>query len=142
MIEQINIFVDNKPGRLSSILQVLSENDVNIRAIVVNDREQFGIIKILANDPQKAYHVLTASGHACALKKILAVVVEDKPGGLFSLTKQLSEGGIDIIDSYGFVIEPRKQAVLCIELKDYDNTRQNLESRGFRILKGSELYEI
>ena len=47
MTEQINIFVDNKPGRLSRITQILSENDINIRAIVINDREQFGIIKVL-----------------------------------------------------------------------------------------------
>lgn len=142
MAEQINIFVDNKPGRLSGITQVLSENNINIRAIVVNDREQFGIIKILADSPQKAHHALTASGYACALKRVLAVVVDDKPGGLYSLTQNLSESGINIIDSYGFVIESRKEAVLCIEVKDYENTRQDLERRGFRILKGSELYEL
>jgi len=142
MTEQINIFVDNKPGRLCSITQVLSENNVNIRAIVVNDREQFGIIKILADNPRKAHHALSTSGFACALKKVLAVVVDDKPGGLYSLTQHLCDCGINIIDSYGFVIDSRKEAVLCIEVNEYEETRKNLESKGYRILESSELYDL
>jgi len=142
MTEQINIFVDNKPGRLSSITQILSENNINIRAIVINDREQFGIIKVLADDPKKAYQILSASGFACALKKVLAVVVEDKPGGLHSLTQHLCDCGINIIDSYGFVIDSKKEAVLCIEVKEYEKTRKDLENNGYRLLKSSELYEL
>jgi hypothetical protein len=142
MTEQINIFVDNKPGRLSSITQILSENNVNIRAIVINDREQFGIIKVLADDPKKAYHALSSNGFACALKKVLAVVVDDNPGGLHSLTQYLCDCGINIIDSYGFVIDSRKEAVLCIEVKEYEETKKNLENKGYRILSSSELYEL
>jgi hypothetical protein len=142
MTEQINIFVDNKPGRLSRITQILSENDINIRAIVINDREQFGIIKVLADNPKKAHHALSTSGFACALKQVLAVVVDDKPGGLHSLTQHLSDCGINIIDSYGFVIDSRKEAVLCIEVKEYEKTRKNLEDKSYRILASSELYEL
>lgn len=140
MAEQITVFVENKPGRLTGITQILAENDINIRAIVVNDRDQFGIIKVLTDNPQKANHALSTSGYACALKKVLPIAVEDRPGGLFRLTQQLSERGINIIDSYGFVIEPRKEAVLCVEVKDYDGTKSALESKGYRILESSELY--
>lgn len=142
MTEQINIFVDNKPGRLCSITQILSENDINIRAIVINDNEQSGIIKVLADNPKKAHYALSTNGFACALKPVLAVVVDDKPGGLHSLTQHLCNCGINIIDSYGFVIHSRKESVLCIEVKEYEETRKNLENKGYRILKSSELYEL
>ena len=128
MTEQINIFVDNKPGRLSSITQILSENNVNIRAIVINDREQFGIIKVLADDPKKAYHALSSNGFACALKKVLAVVVDDNPGGLHSLTHYLCDCGINIIDSYGF-IDSRKEAVLCIRPRNRENKKTSKTSQ-------------
>lgn len=142
MAEQINIFVENKPGRLNMITQVLSEQKINMRAIVIADRENFGVVKVLVDNPHKAHLALTDKGLACALKKVLAIVIDDQPGGLFRLTQMLSDKGINIIDAYGFVIESKKEAVLCVEVKEYDSARSVVEKNGFRLLEDRELYDL
>jgi len=142
MAEQINIFVENKPGRLKTITGILAQNNLNMRAIVIADRESFGIVKILVNDPRKAHQVLSEQGFACAIKKVLAIIVDDKPGGLSALTQMLSEKGINIIDAYGFVIESKKKAVLCLEVKEYLATKDAVEQNGYSILSDVELYEM
>ncbi|SRR5690554_513428 len=142
MAEQINIFAENKQGRLNTITGILFENDINIRAIVIADREKFGVIKILVDKPLFAYKALTDAGLACALKKVLAIIIDDKAGGLHDLTKTFSGRGIDIIDAYGFVIKSNMKAVLCVEVKDYDSAKAVVEDNGFRILADSDLYKL
>ncbi|MFW5785084.1 MAG: ACT domain-containing protein [Chitinispirillaceae bacterium] len=142
MAEQINIFVENKPGRLQKITRILSENEINMRGIVIADRESYGIVKILVDNPRKAHLALSEQGLACAIKKVLAVSLEDRPGGLYQLTEKLSEKGVNIIDAYGFVIESRSEAVLCMEVKDYEFVKTTVESSGYRVLSDCELYEL
>ncbi|NLD98663.1 MAG: ACT domain-containing protein [Fibrobacter sp.] len=142
MAEQINIFAENKPGRLTSITQILADHQINIRAIVVADRDNFGIIKILVDNPHKAHVALTTNGYAAALKKILAILVEDKPGGLHQLLLLLSEKGINIIDAYGFSIHSKNESVLCIEAHNLEEASSIITENGYKILHGSELYEI
>lgn len=142
MAEQLNIFVENKPGRLSKITKVLADASINMRAIVIADRETFGIVKILVDNPLKACQALTSAGYACALKKVLAIVIEDQPGGLHNLTTMLSDSDINVLDAYGFVVESRKAAVLCVEVKEYEAAKKIVEGKGLRILNDSELYDL
>ncbi|MDG5814637.1 ACT domain-containing protein [Chitinispirillales bacterium ANBcel5] len=142
MAEQINVFVENKPGRLNRITRILGENNINMRAIVIADRENYGIVKILVSDPRKAHLLLSEEGFACALKKVLAVSFGDTPGSLYQLTETLSGVNVNIIDAYGFVIESSKEAVLCIEVKDYQFAKTIVEKNGYRILSDDELYEL
>ena len=142
MAEQINIFVENKPGRMNNITRILSEANINLRAIVIADREAFGVVKILVDDPRKAQLALSENGLACAFKKVLAVVLNDTPGGLHDLTEMLTKNGVNILDAYGFVVESKKSAVLCIEVKDYESTKDIVQKNGFRVLSDDELYEL
>jgi len=142
MAEQINIFVENKPGRLKTITRVLAGQNINIRAIEIADRERFGIVKLLVDDPHKGQRVLAENNFACALKKVLAIAIDDRPGGLSRLTETLSDNEININDAYGFVIASKKEAVLCVEVVDYDRATQIIEKNGFRILTDSELYDL
>jgi len=142
MAEQINIFVENKPGKLTSITQILTDHEINIRAIVIADREKFGIIKLLVDNPHKAQHALTEQGYASALKKVIAVAVQDKPGGLHNLLLILSNKGVNILDAYGFVIHSQKESVLCIEADKLEEAELIIENSGFKVLSDSELYEI
>jgi hypothetical protein len=142
MAEQLNVFVENKSGRLKKVTRILADASINIRAIVIANRENFGIIKLLVDDPQKALQVLSAQGYACALKRVLAVVMQDVSGGLYSLTETLHENNIDILDAYGFVVYSKKEAVLCVEVKEYDTARAVVETNGFQVLSGRELYDL
>src|SRR5512135_1430795 len=99
MAKHLNIFVENRPGRLQSITGILSESGLNIRAFTIQDRGDFGLMKIIVYKPQQAYLVLADRGFACAVRDIIAVGIDDKPGNLHKLTTVLLEQGINVVDA-------------------------------------------
>lgn len=141
MAKQLNVFVENKPGRLTKITRILSDIGINIRAIEIQDRDDYGIMKILVNDPQKAHLALTDAGLAVAVKDVVAIVIEDKPGGLLKLAETFEHLGINMVDAYGFVTDSNEHAVWCVEVKDPEQVAKQVENEGFRVLLDSELYD-
>jgi hypothetical protein len=144
MAKQINIFVENRPGRLKSITGSLFESNINIRAFTIQDRGDYGLMKLIVNNPQKAYLALADSGFACALKDILAISVPDKPGNLHKLTTALAEHNINVIDVYGFVLQPNEQGVCCLEIENLKDTHAEevVKEAGFTVLEDEELYDL
>ncbi len=144
MAKQLNIFIENRPGRLKSVTGCLNELDINIRAFAIQDRGDFGLMKLIVNKPQKAHLALADHGFACALKEVLAISVPDKPGNLHKLTTALAEHDINVIDVYGFVLQPNETGVCCLEIENLKDTNavEVVENAGFTILEDEELYEI
>ena len=145
MAKQINIFIENRPGRLSSITEILAENNVNIRSFIIQDRGDFGLIKMIVDKPKQAHLILADRGLACAVKDIIAVAISDKPGNLHKLTKKLSENGFNVVDAHGFVLEPNKKGICCIEVKEtaqFEKINQLLSHEGFEILQDQQLYDL
>jgi len=142
MAKQLNIFLENKPGRLAAVTQVLHERRINIRAITIQDRGDFGLMKLLVDKPEEAKLAFTERGFACALKDVLAVRISDEPGGLYKLAAAFLEHGINVVDGYGFVVEPRKAAVWCFEGETLDRIKDLVSKGGFEILEDAELYSI
>jgi len=141
MAEQVSVFVENKPGRLTKVTGALAAGNINIRALLIQDRGTFGVIKMLVSDPKKAHLALVEAGFACALREIIAVEVADRPGGLHQLCKAFLDNDINIIDAYGFVIEPRQKAIWCVEVENLEKTQNVVEDNGFKVLSECELYE-
>lgn len=146
MAKQINIFIENRPGRLESVTGILSDNNINIRAFTIQDRGDFGLIKLIVDKPQQAHLILADMGLACALKEVLAVCIPDQPGNLHKLTKILSQQNVNIIDTYGFVLTPNNKGVCCLEIKAedkrFESLEEILEQEGFEILVDEQLYEF
>ncbi len=142
MAKQINVFVDNRIGRIKSICEALSKANINIRAMAVQDRGEFGLVKLVVNKPDKAVIALQENGFACKQKEVMAIVIEDKPGGLFNLLKIFPEDNVNILDAYGFAAETIKGSVFFIEVKDAGQVSSLLEGKGFKILTDQELMEI
>jgi len=143
--KQLNIFIENRPGRLKSITGILSEAGLNIHAFTIQDRGDFGLIKLIVDKPKEAYLALADRGFACALKDIVAISIDDRPGNLLKLTTLLYDHQINVIDAYGFVIEPSKRGICCLEvenLKNHPNIDQLIQQAGFTILEDEKLYEI
>ena len=118
MAKQLTIFIENRPGRLNGITESLNKSNIDIRAFTIQDRGDYGLMKLIVDNPNKAYLALANLGLACALKTILAVSVSDKPGNLHKLTTVLAEKNINIIDAYGFVLQPNKVGVCCLEIEN------------------------
>lgn len=142
MAKQLNIFIENKPGRLKSITDILLNSNINILAFTLQDRKDFGLVKLLVNKPEQAYLALADKGYACALKDILAVSIKDKPGNLHKLTTILFDNNINVIDAHGFVIQPNKQGICCIEVENAAKIKELVEKEGFTVLEESQLYEL
>ncbi|OQA02782.1 MAG: hypothetical protein BWY69_00855 [Planctomycetes bacterium ADurb.Bin401] len=144
MSKQLHVFVENRPGRLEVITENLRKANIDIRAFAIQDRGDFGLMKLLVDKPQDAYLSLADLGCACALKDVLAVSVPDKPGNLHNLLSALSKNGINIIDAHGFVLQPSKTGICILEIENLaqSNAQQVVEKTGFEVLDDSKIYNL
>ncbi len=142
MAEQVSVFIENKPGRLNAITRILAETGIDIRAMTIADHRDYGVAKLLVSDPRAAQRALAGEGFAAALKPILAVAIEDRPGGLHELLEILAEHQINVRDAYGFVGEPHRRAVWCMEVADQAEAARLVAARGFRVLDDDALYRL
>lgn len=142
MAKHISIFTQNKPGRLDKITEILSDNSINLRALSLASAGEFGVIKILVNNPEEAKRVLKDNSITAAARDIIIAVVEDRPGGLHELLKILRENSINIEDCYGFICEKSKEAAIIIETTDVLKARDILERSGIKVLSDSEVYSF
>ena len=142
MAEQVSVFIENKPGRLNAITRILAETGIDIRAMTIADHRDYGVAKLLVSDARAAQRALVGEGFAAALKPILAVAIEDRPGGLHELLEILAEHRINVRDAYGFVGEPHRRAVWCMEVDDPAEAARLVAARGFRALDDDALYRL
>ncbi len=140
MPQQISIFAENKPGKIEKITGILEDRDINIRAITITDSGDYGIIKMLVDRPVEASEALNENGITAALKDIVAVKIEDKPGGLHQASAILAKENINVEDAYGFTIQESSRAVFIFQVDNVTHTGKILEKAGFSILTDSELY--
>jgi hypothetical protein len=144
MAKQLTIFVENRAGRLKAISENLHKNHIDIRAFTIQDRGDYGLLRLIVDKPNDAYLALADVGCACALKDILAVSVPDRPGNFHKLTSSLAAGGINIKDAYGFVLQPHQTGVCCMEV-DAAQMAQAMDAvrqAGFSVLSDEELYGL
>lgn len=141
-IQQLSVFAQNKPGKIKRITEILSKNNINIRAITIASGDDYGIIKLLVTHPRRAYRLLKDEGLSVALNEVLAIEMKDKPGGLHQVVEALAENNINIEDAYGFVIESGKSAVLVVSIADIKKGREALLSKGMHLLEEEDLYQL
>ncbi|OQY06253.1 MAG: hypothetical protein B6I25_04300 [Planctomycetales bacterium 4572_13] len=145
MAKQLTIFMENRPGRMKSISDVLLENNLNIWAFTIQDRGEFGLMKLIVDKPEKAQLALADCGFACVLKDVLAVTAEkDQPGNLDKLTTALLEKGVNVKDAYGFVSPKDRQGICLMEVDNPNDLglEETIAAHGFTLLTGKELYEL
>jgi len=144
MTKQLHIFVENKPGRLKAITENLQKSGINIRAFAIQDRGDYGLMKLIVDNPEQAHLSLADMGCACALKDVLAISVPDRPGNLHRLLTALVTGGINIIDAHGFVLQPNRQGICILEIENLaqTNAEQVVKNAGFDVLDGDQLYNL
>ncbi len=142
MAHQINVFAQNKPGRLEQLTKTLLDSNINIRAITITGMEDFGVVKLLVDNPEKAYQALIKEGFTAYMKEIIAVIMRDQPGGLHEICQAMGTRGINIEDAYGFVVQDMKTALLVMEVEKIPEAEKVLVDSGFKVLSDEELYQI
>lgn len=141
-VEQISVFLENKPGALAEVTRILGEAGVNIRALSLADTKDFGILRLIVNDNEKARDILGRKGLTVRKTEVVAVVVPDRPGGLADILKVLFESGINVEYLYAFVQHSGKEAIIIFRFDETDRAIEVLSQKNLRILKGQELYAL
>jgi hypothetical protein len=139
---QLSIFAENKPGRLAKVTRILGKENINIRAITISSSDVFGVINMLVDDPERAQKVLSKEGLTVHLKEVIAVVIEDRPGGLDNLIELLYGNDINVENAYGFVLESWKKAVFVVDVDQVEKTQEVLKEGGFETLNAEALSAV
>ena len=139
---QLTIPRQNKPGMLAEVSGILSREKINIRAITISSFGEHGFFNLLVDDPKLAEKVLQREGIPAGLKEVVAVLMEDRPGGMDDLVQILARESINIENAYGFVLESRRMAVFVLEVQDPGRARAILEEHRFETLSPEALSSI
>lgn len=138
-IRQISIFLQNKPGQLSQICRDLAEADLNIATLSLADTSDFGIVRMIVDDHEKAKAVLAAKGHAVNVREVVAVCVPDRPGGMAEVMAAIDKAGVNVEYSYAFAFHRGEKAVLVFRFDDNAKAERALAETGFLTLPEEEV---
>jgi hypothetical protein len=141
-VEQISIFIENKSGRLAEITRILGDVCINIRALSLADTSDFGILRLIVNDVQKASSVLKEYGFTVSKTEVVAVEVPDRPGGLSAILQTLDREAINVEYMYAFVERCGGNAVIIFRFDETDKAITTLQTNNFNMLEGSRLYNL
>lgn len=130
-INQISILLQNKPGQLSAICGALAEADINIAALSLADTSDFGIVRMIVDDHEKAKSVLGEKGNVVNVREVIAVSVSDKPGGMADVMKVVDAAGTNVEYSYAFAFHKGEKAVLVFRFTDNAKAEKALADAGF-----------
>jgi hypothetical protein len=138
-IKQISLFLENTSGRLVEALSLLSEADINLRALSLSDTSDFGILRLIVTDVEKAHQILTEKHYTVLKSDVIAVEVEDQPGALVRILKILRAAGINVEYTYAFVERSADRAILIFRLDDMEKGIQALKAEGVTLLSSEEV---
>jgi len=133
-IQQLSIFAENKPGHIAAPCRILAEKGIDIRALSVADTQHFGILRIIVSDPVAATKVLESAGYVVKSTEVLAVEVEDRPGGLAKILTAFERTTINIEYMYAFPVGRGEKAVLIFRFDLPDAAIERLQEKGINVL--------
>ena len=140
-IRQISMFLENKPGQLSAACRTLAESDINIATLSLADTSDFGIVRMIVDDHEKAKQVLSEKGHVVNVREVIAVCVPDRPGGMAAVMQVLDRSGANIEYSYAFAFHKGEKAVLVFRFSDNDRAEAALKAAGLTTIGEDEARE-
>ena len=138
-LQQLSLFLENRPGRLDAPLEAIAAAGINILTLSLADTAQFGILRLIVRDWDKAKQVLEDGGWVVNLTEVVAVDVEDRPGGLAEVLKVLDQAGVNIEYMYAFSSYRPNKAILIFRFEDPDQAVKVLLDQGIRALDSDEL---
>jgi len=142
MIKQISVFLENKSGRLIRVAQALGENEINIRGLSIADTSDFGILRMIVDQPDKAINVLKEGGIMATVTEVIAMEVPDTPGGLAKVLTYMEEAGINIEYLYSFIEKPTTNAIIMMRVERINDALEVLKKNNVPIVGGDRIYSF
>ncbi len=133
-VRQLSVFLENKKGTLHEISTVLAKGNINLRSMCIADTADYGIVRIIADDPDRAKEVLNAAGHVASIREVTAFAVPDAPGGLSKVLSILEENGVDIEYMYALVTKEAGKAYAVARTNDDEKAEAILKANGIDLL--------
>ena len=136
------MFLENKAGRLARVAEELKNNKINIRALTIADTSDFGILRMIVNNPDKAYEVLKKAGFTVRESEILAIELDDKEGVFYDLMKLCDANDLNVEYTYSFVEQHSNKAVLFLRFEDNDKALALFGKQGYKLMTDDEIKKI
>ncbi len=141
-IQQLSVFLENRSGRLANITNTLGDVNVNIRAMSLADSSDFGILRLIVDNTEKAVDILKKSGFTVSLTDVVAVGISDVPGGLGRFLTLIETAGVNIEYMYAFIEKNSDQAVMIFRFNDTVRAIEKMASEGIHMLNYSEIISM
>lgn len=141
-IKQLSIFLQNKIGSLSKPLELLSKEGINIRAMCMADTSEFGILRLVVDNPLKGKEILEENNFLVKITEIVGVEMNDTPGGLTTVLQALKDSDIDLEYLYAFTHDKVGKAILLLHADDIDKLIESLQENGIIIVSSDEVYNL
>ena len=138
-VKQISVFIENKKGKLAEVTKYIASHDVNLRALSIADTQDFGILRIICEDPKKANEVLKEGGYITTVTDVLATAISDEPGSLAAILEVLSEAGVVVEYTYAF-LSADKGAYMILRVDDNQAAAAALAGAGIKTADQNELF--
>lgn len=141
-IKQLSIFLQNRMGSLSKPLEVLSQADINIRAMCMADTSEFGILRLVVDNPLKGKKALEENNFLVKITEIIGVEMCDAPGGLTAVLKIIKDNEIDLEYLYAFTHDKANKAILLLHADNIDYLIEILTENNISIVPAEEVYNL
>jgi hypothetical protein len=139
-IRQLSVFLENRPGRLAALCHTLAEAGVNLSTLTMAETGEFGLLRLITPDPDKAREVVERAGYAATMTEVFALQVPDRPGGLASVLQVLEPHGISVEYMYAFAMRAGGNAVMVFRFDDMDRALSVLKGAGVSVFKSVDLF--
>ncbi|HVV72810.1 MAG TPA: ACT domain-containing protein [Verrucomicrobiae bacterium] len=140
-MKQLSIFLENKPGALKRPINVLAKSNVNVLALSLADTEQFGILRLIVHDSDKAKRLLESDGFVVKVTDMVAIEVSNQPGGLAAILAPLEKARVNLEYMYGFTQPLEGRGLLLFRFEDPDRAIEALQHAGIKPVRGVDLFE-
>lgn len=134
LIKQISVFVENKEGRLAEITETIANAGVDIRALSIADTTDFGILRLIVDKPHETETVLKKAGFTVSVTNVIAVGIDDVPGGFAKPMRVLADAHIDVEYMYAFISRDTKKAYVILRVNDNETASKALENAEIELL--------
>lgn len=141
-VQQLSVFLENKPGRLAAVTKALGEACINMRALCLADTSDFGVLRLIVTNPAAAVAALKAAGFVTRLTDVIAVEVPDRPGGLSHIMEVLGDAGVAIEYCYAFCEKLRDNAMVIFRVEDIDKAVETLAANGVQVVPSADVYSL
>jgi len=142
IVKQISVFVENRPGKMAELAEVLYQHQIDMRAMSMAETKDFGILRLIVDDTYKTSTVLKEEGYIFSITPVLAVAVPDEPGGLMHILEVLKDEEINLEYMYAFIARRKDSAYMIFRVEDAEHAKKALVSRGIKLVCQSELSEL